>query len=108
MKCLTTTHWATHYTPECAPGGTGNCEGTCDAHGNECSCPCHTAHDLPDTVEAVRVWHDERNDVVASFTDPDAPAAAVEAAKAMTATSSTREYTAHEGQGRHYVTWRNR
>lgn len=65
--CVTTTHWATHYTRECAEGGNGQCDGNCYEHNVECSCSCHTTtSDLPQTVEGMRDWHDEHNGVIAS------------------------------------------
>lgn len=39
-------------TIECIRGGSGNCD---DA---VCDCACHTAEDLPATVEGVKEWHD--------------------------------------------------
>jgi hypothetical protein len=112
--CVTTTHYAVHVSAECAPGGTGNCDGLCAAHDSvECTCECHRewCTTLPDTVEGVRKWHDERNNVVASFDDrlhgdaSRAAAAAVVAAKAMDAASSTRTFTARAGQDRTVVTF---
>jgi hypothetical protein len=66
--CVTTTHWSTHISTECAAGGSGQCDGFCATHdGVECTCSCHNAFDLPHTVAAVRDWHDEQENVVASF-----------------------------------------
>jgi hypothetical protein len=66
MMCTTTTHWATHYSTACSIGGSGQCDGECYDHHIECSCPCHRVADLPETVEAVRDWHDDFHDVVSS------------------------------------------
>ena len=67
--CITTTHWATHISNECATGGSAVCDGTCSTHfGVECSCSCHSEHTtLPETVEEVLALHDEWNDVVGRF-----------------------------------------
>lgn len=67
MRCVTTTHWATHISAECATGGTGQCDGYCLNHGDECTCSCHNDLNLPQTVEEVRDWHDDLNNVLASF-----------------------------------------
>lgn len=56
--CTTTTHWATHISTECSEGGSGQCDGFCLEHDDECTCSCHGATDLPDTVEGVKEWHD--------------------------------------------------
>lgn len=108
LRCVTTTHWATHVTAECAPGGSGICYGTCDAHGDECSCSCHRSwtNDLPDTVEGVRRWHDKANDVVASFDGTHAvvEATAIAAAKGLQAVDTDKVYAAQRGQDRYFVT----
>jgi hypothetical protein len=65
--CDTTTDRTTHISTECATGGSAQCDGYCVEHGVECICSCHGAWDLPFTVSAVRDWHDEMNNVVASF-----------------------------------------
>lgn len=46
-------HFGLTISPECAPSGSGQCDGT------ECTdCPCHDNWDLPITVAGVKVWHD--------------------------------------------------
>lgn len=72
--CTTTTHYATHISTECSRGGSAQCDGICDLHGVECTCSCHEAFDLPQTIPGVLAWHDERNDVVARFEDRNTPA----------------------------------
>lgn len=105
-NCVTTTHWATHYAPECSPGGSGNCEGSCERHGNECSCPCHRDANLPGTIEGVRQWHDERNDVVASFPGDgvDVEDIAIEAAKGMARVHPDMIFAPQKGQDRYFIT----
>jgi hypothetical protein len=66
-NCVTTTHWATHISAECATGGTGQCDGHCESHRQECTCSCHNDLNLPQTVAEVRDWHDDLNNVLASF-----------------------------------------
>lgn len=65
--CTTTTHYETHISTECSTGGTAQCDGFCGEHNNECTCHCHTANDLPETIQGVRDWHDEFESIVASF-----------------------------------------
>jgi hypothetical protein len=62
--CTTTSHWATHISDACSRGGNAQCDGTCDWHGTECTCWCHTDVNLPETVEDVLAAHDEFWDVV--------------------------------------------
>jgi hypothetical protein len=65
--CDTTNDYATHISTECATGGSAQCDGYCVDHGKECTCSCHNAWDLPQTVSEVLEWHDDLNDVIASF-----------------------------------------
>lgn len=48
-------------TSECAPGGSGLCDGLLTEDVSECRCGCHTAFFLPGTVEGVKQWHDEHH-----------------------------------------------
>lgn len=47
----------------CQPHGDGQCDGYVPEEeklgGTPCACPCHGAHDLPQTIPAVKTWHDE-------------------------------------------------
>lgn len=71
MNCTTTTHWETHISAECSAGGSAQCDGFCENHGDECTCACHKDYttNLPNTVEGMRHWHDEYNDLHGSFED---------------------------------------
>lgn len=62
-NCATTSHWATHYSPECRKFGNGVCDGYCP-HGDQCTCPCHETTDLPETIVEVEAWHHEFHGVV--------------------------------------------
>lgn len=47
-----------YLSAECAPKGSAQCDGHDYDTDTACDCPCHLS-DLPDTVEAVKVWHDD-------------------------------------------------
>lgn len=49
-------------TDDCAPGGSGNCDGFDNGPVDECGCPCHDASDLPETTPEVKAWHDRLHD----------------------------------------------
>lgn len=53
-----------HFSEACSPGGSAVCDGFDADTSEECSCSCHGAWDLPDTVAEVRDWHDNMNDIV--------------------------------------------
>lgn len=102
--CTTTTHYETHISTECSTGGTGQCDGFCIEHGAACTCACHNANDLPQTVQGVRDWHDEAEGIVASFEQGD------QAEQWSTAQAwidrlvrPTKEYKVLAGQGRTVV-----
>ena len=62
--CVTTSHWATHVSAECGPGGSGQCDGLCANHPNtECTCECHRDWfgDMPTTVAGMEKWHVEHH-----------------------------------------------
>lgn len=101
--CDTTTDWATHISTECATGGSAQCDGYCVEHGKECTCSCHNAWDLPQTVAQVRDWHDDLNDVVASFEKGDATeqwSEAEIAREALTKENPSKSYKVLPGQNR--------
>lgn len=52
-------HWAINYTPECEANGSAICDGYFEDSFSPCTCPCHEANDLPQTIEGVKFWHDE-------------------------------------------------
>lgn len=52
------------YTESCAPKGDGICDGYDPDTTEECECNCHVTSDLPATMAAVAVWH---NDLWAQF-----------------------------------------
>jgi len=61
------THHAINYSDACDKGGSGMCDGFMeDGEGNpnasmpgHCSCPCHRDEYLPETVKAVKDYHDD-------------------------------------------------
>lgn len=48
------------YSDECAPGGSGNCDGYTDRPGEGCDCSCHGAilTDFRSVTEAA-AWHED-------------------------------------------------
>jgi hypothetical protein len=116
--CTTTTHYETHISTECSLGGSGQCDGYCDTHGTECTCSCHSDWGtLPDSIPAVRDWHDEQEAVKASFDiaypgGDDERAAAWALARAEADRRNNKDvdgtvYKVVEGQGRVVVVWRS-
>jgi hypothetical protein len=106
--CTTTTHYETHISTECSTGGTGQCDGYCNEHGTECTCGCHRDWfgDMPTTVPAMRDWHDQQENVVASFEKGDQTeqwSEATNAVELLNKVNAPKQYKVLAGQGRTVV-----
>lgn len=56
-------HGDHHVSSDCAPGGSGECDGTDYDTNQDCDCHCHEAMDLPNSIDGVKDWHDDYHGV---------------------------------------------